>query len=176
MPTQEELLEAVGKPSYGLSAPLGNGLYTPLNTPTVGVSESAKSPPLTLRPMPEQHAQHEDEKVARAARDRKPQIGLAPKWAIIAMVRAFEFGALKYKKDNWKNAKNDPEAKRRYAEATIRHALAILDGEDFDPDSGLPHWCGILASGAIGYETDPVTREQDCVQYMKDPRRVEVGQ
>lgn len=114
-----------------------------------------------------------DEKITRAAADRKVPLRLLPRWSVVAMARAFEFGALKYKKDNWKNARKDPEAKFRYAEAVVRHALAIIDGEDFDPDSGLPHWCGILASGAIGYETDPVTMQQDCVQYMKDPRRVE---
>lgn len=102
-----------------------------------------------------------DEKITRAAADRKAPIRLIPYHAVVALSRAMEYGAAKYAKDNWKNARTDPEAKYRYAEAAIRHAFAIINGEDIDPESGLPHWSHLLACGAIGSQVDPVTMGQD---------------
>ena len=55
-------------------------------------------------------------------------------------------GALKYGRSNWR------EAGIRYTvylDAIRRHAIAALEGEDIDPDSGLSHESHILASAAI---------------------------
>jgi hypothetical protein len=58
------------------------------------------------------------------------------------------FGAGKYGKDNWKKA--DEAGVRRCKSAAIRHILASLRGEHFDPETGYPHLyhalCGILFS------------------------------
>lgn len=55
-------------------------------------------------------------------------------------------GMLKYGRTNWR------EAGIRYTiylDAIKRHADALLEGEDIDPDSGLPHEAHILASAGI---------------------------
>jgi len=61
---------------------------------------------------------------------------------LLGVVRVREFGMRKYqldisKSDGWKNV---PDALRRYMDAMDRHLDAVLlDGEDTDPESGLPH-------------------------------------
>lgn len=55
-------------------------------------------------------------------------------------------GMLKYGRSNWR------EAGVRYTiyfDAAIRHLTAALEGEDVDPDSGLPHEAHALACLAI---------------------------
>lgn len=55
-------------------------------------------------------------------------------------------GALKYGRSNWR------EAGVRYSiyiDAAVRHMLAAFEGEDADPDSGLPHEAHALACLAI---------------------------
>ena len=53
-----------------------------------------------------------------------------------AIVRVLMFGARKYAPNNWKKV---PDAKRRYFNATIRHMTAWIEGEENDPETGLPH-------------------------------------
>lgn len=52
----------------------------------------------------------------------------------------FMYGAVKYKKNNWKNFKSDPEvAKEEFLQCALRHIDAIRRGEEFDPESKMPH-------------------------------------
>lgn len=46
------------------------------------------------------------------------------------------YGARKYVPHGWRDVK---EADRRYMDAMIRHMLKYLQGEQDDPESGLPH-------------------------------------
>jgi hypothetical protein len=55
-------------------------------------------------------------------------------------------GQLGYGPYNWRET---PVRLTIYIDANIRHSLAILDGEDIDPDSGLPHTSHISANMAI---------------------------
>lgn len=51
-------------------------------------------------------------------------------------VRVLMFGAEKYDRENWKLVKN---GRQRYTAACLRHLLKHMDGEEFDPETGLRH-------------------------------------
>ena len=60
---------------------------------------------------------------------------LLPKKGVAAIARVFGFGAKKYAAHNWR---------RKYEwdkslDALQRHIDAFVDGETYDPESGLPH-------------------------------------
>ncbi len=59
---------------------------------------------------------------------------------------AMEYGALKYGQTNFRDA---PVPESTYTGAIFRHLMALLDGEDIDPDSGLPHLAMIRAGAGI---------------------------
>lgn len=60
------------------------------------------------------------------------------------MVRVLEFGAKKYKRDNWKKEMSV----RKIIESMLRHTFALLKGELNDKESGLPH-VGHIQSNAM---------------------------
>lgn len=67
---------------------------------------------------------------------KKPRISLIPPAGMLYEARVMALGAEKYGAFNWRdNAVNLTV----YLEAAMRHILAKLDGEDFDPESGEPH-------------------------------------
>lgn len=61
---------------------------------------------------------------------------LLPVEAIEDVVKVLEFGAQKYGRSNWTKVE---DGHRRYLAAAYRHLVAIQKGEQFDPESGLPH-------------------------------------
>lgn len=70
------------------------------------------------------------------------------KWSLVDfdaledMVKVLEFGAQKYSANNWKKGLNTDEI----AESMMRHLFAYLQGEDIDPESGLPHTGHIMCN------------------------------
>lgn len=64
-----------------------------------------------------------------------------PKWSLVdfealePMAQVLAFGAQKYDAHNWRNGLKVTEV----CESLLRHVFAILNGEDVDPESGLPH-------------------------------------
>lgn len=65
----------------------------------------------------------------------KPRISLVPVEAIEAMARVLTHGAAKYSDHNWRQG----FAWSRLADATLRHLLAFMRGEDNDPETGESH-------------------------------------
>lgn len=77
---------------------------------------------------------------------RKPRLGLIPPSALIHMAKAMQHGAEKYGSYNWR-----AKAVRStiYVDAAMRHLARYLDGEDIDPDSGVPHIAHVAACMAV---------------------------
>ena len=66
----------------------------------------------------------------------KPRWSLLPWGPMTHVINVLEFGARKYSADNWQRV---PEARQRYFDASMRHALAWWQGERIDPESGKHH-------------------------------------
>ena len=81
----------------------------------------------------------------------KAPLGLFPSTAIAAGSLAFLEGALKYGQANWRVSGIRASV---YRHALDRHLLAWWEGEDTDPDSGLPHLWKALACVAILIDAD----------------------
>jgi hypothetical protein len=75
----------------------------------------------------------------------KPPISLVPTCAITGMANAFAYGAKKYSKHNFRNGL----AYSRLVDATMRHLLAFVEGEDVDKESLNLHIDHALASLAM---------------------------
>lgn len=65
----------------------------------------------------------------------KPRMDLLDATALEGLAKVLTFGANKYDAHNWRNGINYS----RCVAALMRHLSAIQRGEDFDPESGLPH-------------------------------------
>jgi len=59
---------------------------------------------------------------------------LIPWEAMEPVVQVLQFGADKYARDNWRKVSQE-----RYKKAAMRHIIAMANGEEIDPESGLPH-------------------------------------
>ena len=66
----------------------------------------------------------------------KIRVDLFPLEFVEEVSKVLTFGASKYEADSWKTLQN---AEKRYYGALLRHLIAIEKGEEFDPESGLPH-------------------------------------
>lgn len=75
----------------------------------------------------------------------KPRITLVPVEAIKQCAAALGFGANKYGDHNFRGGIKHT----RVADAAFRHLLAWTNGEDKDPESGLPHLAHAIASVAM---------------------------
>lgn len=73
----------------------------------------------------------------------KPQWDLVHFESLLPLVRVLEFGAQKYSKHGWKKPFKD---KSIIINSLLRHVLALADGEQNDPESGLPHVGHIIAN------------------------------
>lgn len=72
----------------------------------------------------------------------KPDLSLVSSELMEGLARVREFGAKKYRRDNWKLGFKYT----RSIAAALRHIMAFKDGEDLDPESGLPHVAHAIAS------------------------------
>lgn len=76
----------------------------------------------------------------------KVPFSLIPPSAIVFMALGLKHGAKKYGPFNWRV---EPVQGRVYLEAALRHLLLLLDGEDFDRDTGSHHGAFVLSTMAI---------------------------
>jgi hypothetical protein len=67
--------------------------------------------------------------------NEKPMMELLSRVALEGCATVLTFGSKKYAPDNWRKGFKW----RRLIGAAMRHLMAISDGEDVDPESGLPH-------------------------------------
>jgi hypothetical protein len=65
----------------------------------------------------------------------KPKHGLISGRFLTGLAHILTFGAKKYGTHNWRKGM----VTSRYYDALQRHLVAWNDGEDLDPESGLPH-------------------------------------
>ncbi len=65
----------------------------------------------------------------------KPRMELLDPKALTGLGQVLTFGAKKYAAHNWREGIHYS----RLIAAAQRHLLAIMDGEDIDPESGLMH-------------------------------------
>lgn len=74
----------------------------------------------------------------------KPRMSLIPSRPLMLVAQVLTKGAIKYDAHNWRKGMEWS----RLIDATLRHILAFKEGEDLDPETGLPHTthaiCGLL--------------------------------
>lgn len=66
----------------------------------------------------------------------KPPLSLVPPALSILVAMVQKHGREKYGLCNWRE---QPVSRMTYYDAALRHIAAVIDGEDLDPESGLPH-------------------------------------
>ena len=76
----------------------------------------------------------------------KPPLHLVPASAQVIESMVFKLGAKKYGPMNWRES---PVVRSIYLDAAMRHLLALMDGQDVDEESGLPHEGHVRACMAI---------------------------
>lgn len=81
------------------------------------------------------HSQGTPKREALKFDSAKPRMELLSRVALEGMAQVLTFGAKKYDSHNWRKGFEWS----RLIGAAMRHLTAILDGEDMDPESGLPH-------------------------------------
>lgn len=80
----------------------------------------------------------------------KVPFSLVPASAMVFLALGLRHGAQKYGPFNWRV---EPVQGRVYLEAALRHLLLLLDGEDFDRDTGYHHGCFVMSTMAIFMDT-----------------------
>ena len=67
--------------------------------------------------------------------DNKPDPTMVDPQFILELSKVLGMGAEKYARDNWRKG----TAYQRRMASAMRHMLAWIEGDDLDPESGLPH-------------------------------------
>ncbi len=68
----------------------------------------------------------------------KPMVSLIETEFLLGLAQVLTFGAKKYDVDNWKKGASANDT-RRIKDSLLRHTLAYIGGERFDPETGLSH-------------------------------------
>lgn len=92
----------------------------------------------------------------------KSLLHLVPPALMIWVAEVFRFSAPKYGPFNWRN---QPVNRTVYLDATMRHLLAMIDGQRYDTESGLPHESHIAANMAILLDAQSIGMEYNDMLY-----------
>jgi len=97
---------------------------------------------------------------------KKPPLHLVPSALVLWVSKVFGFSAGKYGPMNWRDKKVN---KTVYLGAIERHLLALKDGQDYDPETGLPHMAHIAANCAIMLDATALRMVNDDMVWRKGP-------
>lgn len=78
----------------------------------------------------------------------KPRLSLLPDKALIAEARVWECGERKYGRDNWRKLWGK-DTKSVVLDSALRHLVAMLAGEDRDPETGCYHAAHVRCNMAM---------------------------
>lgn len=92
--------------------------------------------------------------------DGKSDMSLLPTKACIEEAKVWAMGEKKYGRSNWKKLWGDDTINVVMA-SLLRHAFAILDGEELDPESGLDHAGHIRCNAAMIIEYNKTKEKKD---------------
>lgn len=87
-----------------------------------------------------------------------------PKWSLVhykslePLVRVLETGANKYSRNNWKLGLDRDEI----LDSLQRHLAALMDGEEFDEESELPHVGHIMANAMFLQYYSDIEKVDKC--------------
>lgn len=78
----------------------------------------------------------------------KVRLDLLPPKAILELGKVLTFGANKYSPNGWRKATTADDLDS-FKAALLRHVFAYLDGEESDPETGLPHLAHAMCNAAF---------------------------
>lgn len=97
--------------------------------------------------LPDIKLTQEQETTAMKFDSGKPRVSLIPSIAIEKEGAVLGFGEQKYASHNWRKGMKYS----KLIDSAIRHLLKLKEGEDLDPESGLPHWAHVRCNmGFLG--------------------------
>lgn len=110
------------------------------------------------QPVPKQETTAAENKAMRF-NSGKLQWSLVHYKSLEPMVKVLMFGAKKYSADNWKKGLDN----KQILESLQRHLAAIMDGEEYDRESGLPHIGHIMCNAMFFsyFNTESETAEEN---------------
>lgn len=92
--------------------------------------------------------------------DGKLEWSLLDYQALTPLVEVMMYGCKKYKRDDWK--KGFP--KEKLIDSLLRHAHALADGQELDPENNIHHVGGIMFNAMVYY-----------YQYEQDKKNEKLG-
>ena len=79
----------------------------------------------------------------------KPDYSLVPFSALDEVVKVLTYGAAKYDRFNWEHVEDI-----RYQAAALRHISSYMQGEKYDPETGINHLAHAICSLMFLVESD----------------------
>lgn len=76
--------------------------------------------------------------------------------SLVPMVEGMTYGARKYERLNWQKPCDDP---KQHLQSAMRHLLAIIGGEEIDPESGVRH-SGLIGCNMMMYNFHTMQKEK----------------
>jgi hypothetical protein len=96
-------------------------------------------------------AGYPDDNPKTALGEAKAKLSDTPTIGIQLLGRVHTMGANKYGRFNWREHTVSSSV---YYDAALRHLMAWFNGEDIDPESGLPHLAHVMACMSILLDAD----------------------